>query len=135
LLSVGIYPPGKGNGPAFLIVGLSVALFPLYCVLVIGRIRYIFEKDGIRLPGTAWAVGFRLGEFIPYSSVTRFYKTRAVFEVIFGASFDVVIITYMNENGKRESVTLSPEDRDRFASELTRRTGVPLSADPHKKTK
>jgi hypothetical protein len=107
-------------------------------ILMARIIRYVFENSGIRFPhGDALASGGMktIPEFLPYARIIKFYETRRGTGVTLGLSFDQVWIEYLTDKGKKTGMGLSPKDKQRFISELTKRTGILPSADPRGKTK
>jgi hypothetical protein len=115
---------------------LILSFPPLYFVLVTGRIKFVLEKDGIRISRSIRAGGIVKvwPKFIPYRNIYKFYETRRVDPGAFTASFDMVMIRFMKDGERRNAVALSPENREIFISELEGRTGLRLSMDPDKKT-
>ncbi|MCL2785765.1 MAG: PH domain-containing protein [Methanomassiliicoccaceae archaeon] len=122
---------GTGGTFVFLLLG-SISLLTGVYVILLRSMRYVLEKDGIRLPKAVRILSWGLQDHIPYSSVTRFYENNSFTRVV-GLSTDQVWIEFKNVHGKKDGVGLSPEDKQTFISELSRRSGIHVSADPHAK--
>jgi len=119
-----------------LIVGITFLIFAAWFASACRSVRYTLEKDGIRLKHSTLLIGVRLQKFIPYSEIARFYETNRLMAPAFSpvTSSDMVMIVFENINGRRgDMVALSPKNKRMFISELSLRTGIRLSADPHAK--
>jgi len=112
---------------AFGSTSLAVGIF---YIMLFRSMRYILEKDGIRLPGSVRLLWWGLQDFIPYSSVMRFYESREVTRAV-GFSFDQVWIDFRDGHGRKDGAGLSPKNKQLFISELTKRTGIPISLGPY----
>jgi hypothetical protein len=125
---------GKGFGWPLVLIGM-IFLIPLYLFLLTGRIKFVLEDEGIRISRSIRAGGLVKvwPKFIPYHTIFKFYETRRVDPGAFTASFDLVVIRFTTDSGRKDAVALSPENREDFISKLTKRTGVQLSMDPDKK--
>jgi len=116
----------------FMLIGLTFLFSGIFLIILFRTMRYVLEKDGIRLPKSARIYGWGLQDFIPYGSVTRFYESREITRTL-GFSLDQVWIDFRGGHGKKDGVGLSPKDKGIFISELTRRTGLPVSVSPYLK--
>jgi len=118
------------NATLFVVLG-STFLFSGFLLIALARIIvYIFERDGIRFP-RAWILsGMIMEDFIPYIRIIRFHETREFVGFVYGTSTDKIWIEYMNGSGKKDGIALSPKNKQLFISELTKRTGIPISKKP-----
>ncbi|MCL2607500.1 MAG: PH domain-containing protein [Methanomassiliicoccaceae archaeon] len=118
------------NVSLFLVIGLI--FLPLSVLIIIfARLKIVLEKEGIRLPNVPMCAQ----KFIPYVNVTRFYERSDLTGLTIGVSLDQVWIDYINVNGKKDGIGLSPENKDLFIAELTKRTGIPISANPNMRSR
>ncbi|MDR0778847.1 MAG: PH domain-containing protein [Methanomassiliicoccaceae archaeon] len=116
------------------VFGSIFLLILIFIVLIAMRIRCIFECDGIRLPLNFVGYGF-IPDFIPYSSIRKFYESREWTHHLYGFSFDQIVIRFINSKGRNDGISVSPKDKQLFISELTKRTGIPLTLNPYPKKK
>jgi len=122
------------------LVGLIIAAaFVIICfaiVLTVNSLRFVLEKDGVRVPNSMLLTGVKIQAFIPYPMISKFYGTTRILAPAFSpvSSSDAVMIVFTNDNGRRgDMVAVSPEEKELFISELTKRTGIGVSDDPHAK--
>jgi hypothetical protein len=109
---------------------LAAVLFRRFCV----KIRYTFETDGIRLNDCLTTRYSMVPMFTPYIKIREFYEAHHVL-IGYGASTDCVVIRFMNKYGNKDTLALSPDDKQLFISELTKRTGIPVSPNPRDRMK
>jgi hypothetical protein len=137
LLTVYCFQKGDHiGGYVLLFIAMVMVLITIGFMILASRIRYILERDGVRLRHSIWMVGVRIQEFIPYTSITKFYGTTRLSAPAFSpvTSPDAVMIVFTNDNGRRgDMIAVSPDDKKMFISELTGRTGILVSDDPHAK--
>jgi membrane protein YdbS with pleckstrin-like domain len=126
----------EDGASAFAVIGLATSFLLLSVFLLMRSFRYTFEKNGIRLHNAKIVLVSQ--EFIPYRDITRFYETDSFWDSSVSpvTSLDMVVIVFTNENGRRgDAVSVSPKDKALFLSELTKRTGIQISKDPHAEKK
>ena len=90
---------------------------------------YVFERDGIKMPrGNKIMKLNTLQKFIPYSKITKFYHTGEAEKGHVPAR--PVWVSFVNEEGKEDGAELSAFNNQDLIRELTKRTGMTISADP-----
>jgi hypothetical protein len=120
-----------------LLLALIGTMFFLSAALLmrfVGKIRYVLETDGIKLNDSMTTRHSMISVFTPYIKIIEFYKARNVL-IGYGASTDCVVIRFINKYGNKDTLALSPKNKQLFISELTKRTGIPVSPNPRSKTK
>jgi hypothetical protein len=138
LFLIGIYRhiTGASLPWLFFLLGSLLLLTPAVAILMTEYTKYVFEKDGIRFPhgDIIMSGGLKvIPDLIPYTNIIKFYETNRVTGFTLGASLDQVWIEYLSDKGKKSGIGLSPANKQYFIEELTKRTGLLISADPHAK--
>ncbi|MCL1983907.1 MAG: PH domain-containing protein [Methanomassiliicoccaceae archaeon] len=130
LLGIFLYRSFTGSGVPWLYV-MMATIFLLIDILIIAlsRFSYVLDEKGIKL---SWQVFLSLviQDSVPYAKIIKFYKTDDLLEAASQVtSIRMINIEFWNNSGKKDKISVSPADRERFVSELTERTGIPLSED------
>jgi len=96
-------------GSCFLLISLAIYIF-----FKPKSLKYTFKSDGI---GLEVSVTRGSNIFIPYTAITGFRSEYS----------DEIIIHYTKGSGVNRDTTISPDDREAFISELTKRTGTSVT--------
>ncbi|MCL2607354.1 MAG: hypothetical protein FWD92_02190 [Methanomassiliicoccaceae archaeon] len=104
-----------------------MSLFLGAVMIMIARHICTLETDGIRFPP---GIRMIVQEFIPYANIIRFYERSDTGLVIGVSSRGQMWIEFTNTHGKKDGIGITPENREIFITELTGRTGIPMSVNP-----
>jgi len=121
--------------PIFFVIGVSSLFLFILFLYFTKKAIYVLEDGGIRFPRVFLVTWVGMPTFIPYAKIIKFYESREFPNLSLSLSLDQIFIDFRCADGKKDSISVSPKDKEIFASELTKRTGIPISANPHPGTR